>query len=209
MNATALRVPRIAGWWLLALLAFAVAGYALGMLVMPAWRPGFARNLLAGQPLAAWAHFAGGGIALATGALQANHWLRMRHRTFHRWLGRVYVIAVLAGGAAAFELALNSPMGFPAQTGFALLAVLWIGSTFAAWRHARAGRLDRHRDWMLRSYALTFAAVTLRFYLPLSQIAGIPFPAAYVAIAWLCWVPNLILIEWLVLARPPLQPASV
>lgn len=209
MNATVARIPRIAGWWLLALLAFAVAGYAFALLSIPAWRPPFARDLLAGQPLATWAHFAGGGIALAAGALQANRWLRTRHRRFHRSLGRVYVIAVLAGGAAAFALALNSPMGFAAQAGFALLAVLWIGSTFAAWRHARAQRLDRHRDWMLRSYALTFAAVTLRLYLPLSQAAGIPFPAAYVAIAWLCWVPNLVLVEWLVLARPALRPATI
>lgn len=203
MNALAIRVSQIAGWWLLALLAFAVAGYALALLGVPAWRPSFARDLLAGQPLAAWTHFAGGSIALVVGALQVNRWLRMRHRRLHRWLGRIYVIAVLAGGAAAFALALNSPMGFPAQLGFGLLAVLWIGSTLTAWWCARRRCFDRHRDWMLRSYALTLAAVTLRLYLPLSQIAGIPFPAAYVAIAWLCWVPNLVLIEWLVLAFRP------
>lgn len=209
MSALEARVVRIAGWWLLALLAFAVAGYALGLLVMPGWRPGFARDLLAGQPLTAWAHFAGGGIALAVGALQANRWVRTHHRAFHRWLGRLYVIAVLAGGTAALALALNSPMGFPAQSGFALLAVLWIGSTFMAWRYARVQHFDRHREWMLRSYALTFAAVTLRLYLPLSQVAGVPFPTAYAAIAWLCWVPNLVLIEWLVLSRhtPRAMPA--
>jgi len=54
---------------------------------------------------------------------------------------------------------------------------------------------------MTRSYALTFAAVTLRIYLPLSQVAGIPFEPAYQTIAWLCWVPNLIVAEWLILRR--------
>jgi hypothetical protein len=58
-----------------------------------------------------------------------------------------------------------------------------------------------HRAWMLRSYALTFAAVTLRIWLPLSQIAGIPFQEAYAAIAWLCWVPNLVVVEWFILRR--------
>jgi len=45
--------------------------------------------------------------------------------------------------------------------------------------------------------------VTLRIYLPLSGAAGIEFKAAYQAIAWLCWVPNLVIVEWFVLARTP------
>ncbi len=57
------------------------------------------------------------------------------------------------------------------------------------------------RVWMIRSYALTFAAVTLRIWLPLSQVAGLPFAQAYPAIAWFCWVPNLIVVEWLILRR--------
>jgi hypothetical protein len=64
---------------------------------------------------------------------------------------------------------------------------------------ARRRRIDLHRAWMLRSYSLTFAAVTLRIWLPLSQVAGLPFLPSYQAIAWLCWVPNLIVVEWFVL----------
>jgi hypothetical protein len=65
----------------------------------------------------------------------------------------------------------------------------------------RQGRIADHRDWMLRSYALTLAAVTLRLYLPASQIAGISFLIAYPAIAWLCWVPNLLVAEWMTRTR--------
>lgn len=54
---------------------------------------------------------------------------------------------------------------------------------------------------MIRSYALTLAAVTLRIYLPLSQLAGVPFGDAYQVISWLCWVPNLVVAEWVVLRR--------
>ena len=64
---------------------------------------------------------------------------------------------------------------------------------------------------MTRSYALTFAAVTLRIYLRLSQVVGIPFDAAYQTISWLCWVPNRVVAEWLILrvrADPPMnEPA--
>lgn len=52
---------------------------------------------------------------------------------------------------------------------------------------------------MIRRYALTFAAVTLRIYLPLSQVAGLPFDPAYQTISWFCWVPNLIVAEWIIL----------
>src|SRR5260370_20371385 len=61
---------------------------------------------------------------------------------------------------------------------------------------------------MIRSYALTLAAVTLRIYLPASQIAGIPFPDAYQTISWLCWVPNLVVAEWWIL-RSRLAPGGV
>jgi hypothetical protein len=48
---------------------------------------------------------------------------------------------------------------------------------------------------MVRNFALTFAAVTLRLWLPASVVAGVPFGLAYPAIAWLCWVPNALFAE--------------
>ena len=65
----------------------------------------------------------------------------------------------------------------------------------------RQGDRAAHRRWMIRSFALTLAAVTLRLYLPASLAAGLPFETAYPAIAWLCWVPNLIVAEVVVLRR--------
>ncbi len=85
-----------------------------------------------------------------------------------------------------------------AAAGFSALAVIWIFCTANAWRWARAKDFARHQRWMTRSYALTFAAVTLRLYLPAAIIAHLDIVVAYRAIAWLCWVPNLALAElWL------------
>jgi len=39
--------------------------------------------------------------------------------------------------------------------------------------------------------------VSLRILLPLSGLSGIPFATAYPAVAWLCWIPNLLLAEWI------------
>jgi len=57
------------------------------------------------------------------------------------------------------------------------------------------GDAIRHRRWMIRSYALTAAAITLRIYLPLVFVFHWPFSTAYPAIAWLCWIPNALAVE--------------
>jgi Predicted membrane protein (DUF2306) len=69
------------------------------------------------------------------------------------------------------------------------------------YRAIRGKRRAEHRVWMLRSYGLTLAGVTLRVYLPISQLVGLPYESSYQAISWLCWVPNLLVVEWLILPR--------
>jgi uncharacterized membrane protein len=185
----------------MAVLAAFISLYALALLVLPQMRAPFLRERFMTIPLAAFIHLLAAAVALAIGPLQLNS--RIRNGSFrrHRWLGRTYVLGVLFGGIAALVLATKSQGGLPTHVGFGLLALLWLGSTGMAYRRIRAGDQAAHRQWMIRSYALTFAAVTLRIYLPLSQVFGIPFEPAYQTISWLCWVPNLVLAEWLVLRR--------
>jgi hypothetical protein len=65
----------------------------------------------------------------------------------------------------------------------------------------RARDQQAHRAWMLRSYALTLAAVTLRLYIPIGVASGLAFESVYPTVAWACWVPNLMLVEWWILPR--------
>lgn len=190
-------------WSIMALLALGVAGYAGVALVATSLRTPFVQDLFVNLPAAISAHLAGGIVAIVLGAFQVNSWLRSRFISMHRWSGRVYIFAVLVGGVAGFALALKSFGGLVTHFGFGLMAICWVATTLNAYRHIRRGDVIAHRAWMLRSYALTLAAVTLRIYLPLSQVAGIEFEAAYQAISWLCWVPNLLVVEWFVLARNP------
>lgn len=180
------------------LLAIAVAGYSITLVVMPGLRPPFAAQLFASQPGTTHIHLTGGAIALAVGAFQLVGRLRAQYLDAHRWLGRLYLTAVIAGGIAGFLMALRSFGGAIANLGFGLLAVLWVATTLIAYARIRAGDQGAHRRWMIRSYALTLAAVTLRIYLPSSQVAGLPMAQAYAAIAWLCWVPNLLIAEWMI-----------
>jgi hypothetical protein len=73
---------------------------------------------------------------------------------------------------------------------------LWFATTAMAYTQIRARNIAAHQQWMIRSYALTLAAMMLRLYVPSAVVAGIPFESAYPLISWLCWVPNLIVAEW-------------
>jgi uncharacterized membrane protein len=185
------------GWSTLMLLALGVSGYSLWLL-LGSVRPDFAAALFARHPLGAVVHMVCSPVALVAGALQVNRSIRTRHLVLHRWLGRLYVFAVLLAGSSGLALAFGSFGGPITHWGFGLMAVSWLGSTGLGFMAMRRGARAPHREWMMRSYAITLAAVTLRIYLPLSQIAGLPFEDAYRAIAWLCWVPNLLLAEWLI-----------
>jgi uncharacterized membrane protein len=152
-------------------------------------------------PVALYTHVIAGAVALGTGAFQFSRRLRARRLAVHRLMGRSYVVAVALSGTAGLAMAPLSDGGLAGHFGFGGMALLWLITTACAFTAARARRIDDHERWMIRSYALTLAAVTLRLYLPAMLVAGIPFDSAYPAIAWLCWVPNLVIAEWWLL-RP-------
>lgn len=140
-------------------------------------------------------HISGGMIALLVGPVQFLKGLRIRYPIAHRFLGRVYMLGVLAGGLAGLYLATASLGGLPTHLGFGALAVLWLASAFMAFNHIRQGDVQAHRQWMIRNYSLTFAAVTLRLELPLLIVAGLKFERAYILVSWLCWLPNILVVE--------------
>ncbi|MFN4161903.1 MAG: DUF2306 domain-containing protein [Stenotrophomonas sp.] len=178
----------------LAVAAYAVIAYALlplGSLVHPDMKVSFLDHR-AGIYL----HVLAASVALALGPFQFSARLRKRFAGGHRWMGRLYLsVGVLLGGLSGLYMATFAFGGVTAKIGFACLAVLWLYTGLRAYRAIRRGAVAEHRKWMVRNFALTLAAVTLRIYLPSSMIAGIPFDVAYPVIAWLCWVPNLLVAE--------------
>lgn len=134
-----------------------------------------------------------------------------RRAIWHRFTGALYMAACLAAAPAGLVLALGTTAGPLATAGFGLLALVWFHTTAQGLRAVIGRRYAEHRRWMIRSFALTFAAVTLRLYLPIAPSLGYDFMPAYVAISWLCWIPNLILAEWLFVPlrpRPPTPQAA-
>ena len=182
-------------------LAIPIGLYAFGFQFAGIGDPNFHARFSA-TPLMAAFHVLGGGSALLLGGAQFSRRLRSRAPQLHRWSGRVYLTLVLIGGIGGATLALHAAGGLSARIGFMLLAILWLTSGTLAYRAIRAGNVAEHRRWMTRNFALTFAAVTLRIWLPTLTIGfGFPWDEAYPTVAWLAWVPNLLVAEWLILRR--------
>jgi len=147
-------------------------------------------------------HIAGGVGAVLAGPWQFSQRLRTRNLNLHRWMGRFYLLEVALGSIAGFGMAVVSEEGLPTHLGFGILAVLWFTTGLQAYRMIRSGKIEAHRRWMIRNFALTLAAVTLRQYMPLMLFAlHWPFRRSYIAVSWLCWVPNVLVAECMVRRR--------
>jgi len=151
-----------------------------------------------------YTHIFLGGLALLSGFTQFYPKLRRKRLNLHRNLGKIYLISVLLSGTAGLGIAYFATGGWIPAIGFAALAVLWLYTTANAYVTIKNKQIQEHQKWMIRSYALCFAAVSLRIYLPLFIGGfGMEFIDAYKIIAWLCWVPNILIAEFLIVRKLP------
>jgi len=118
----------------------------------------------------------------------------------HRSVGKSYVFIILfLSGPTGFIMAIYANGGIPSQIAFGTLDLLWLYTTAKAWTSIRGHDLRAHKNYMLRSYALTLSAVTLRAWKFMIVIVLHPHPMdAYRVVAWLGWVPNILLAEFLI-----------
>ena len=186
-------------WWVMVVLAGLTALYAfrLAFVGAPVFPPDLKESFLA-RPWGIYPHAFFGSVAMILGPFQFNRGL-LRNRARHRRLGQVYVAACLIAGVAGLYMAFYSYGGIITNLGFGGLAVALLTTTGLAFRAIKGRQVATHREWMIRSYALIFAAVTLRIEIPLLMTATQGnFDFTYRVVAWLCWVPNLILAETMV-----------
>ncbi|HEX8890765.1 MAG TPA: DUF2306 domain-containing protein [Pyrinomonadaceae bacterium] len=197
------RVLKIIGWVVMLVLALGIALVSFRFFVL---KPEMAAGPPFAQRFAAYItpllfHAGGGIVALVLGPWGFWGGLRNKHLRLHRWMGRVYLVAVLTGGSAGLIMAVTAFGGLPTRIGFTLLDLLWLTTGVTAYLHIRRGRVQAHREWMIRNYALTFSAVMLRVWLPLFLMLGYGFSEAYTTVAWLAWVPNLLIAELVISKR--------
>ncbi|WP_405171172.1 DUF2306 domain-containing protein [Paenibacillus sp. FSL H8-0280] len=185
------------------ILAFSIAGYAIvqygvlkasdaGLVSFKLQKPNFE---LKPWIYVLYIHIVTAIFALIIGPFQLFMKPTNDRKRWHRLLGYGYVLSITVSGIVSVYLSLFATGGWIAGLGFMSLDVLWVATTLIATRKILAKDIEAHKVWMLRSYALTFAAVTLRIWLaPLNLLLG-DFEAAFRVVAWVCWIPNLLVIE--------------
>lgn len=155
------------------------------LLINPFWNIGF------------YAHIIAGGLALLIGWIQFNARIRRINPAFHKLMGKIYIIAVLLSSTGAFYIGFFATGGLVASLGFILLAIIWFVTTVMAYNNIRHGQIEEHKKLMIYSYAACFAAVTLRIWFPLLMLLIGDYNTAYVMAAWLCWLPNLLVAQFI------------
>ncbi|MBS7565902.1 DUF2306 domain-containing protein [Mucilaginibacter sp. Bleaf8] len=157
-----------------------------------------------------YSHIFGSSVILLVGFFQFIKRFQQKKK-LHRALGKAYILGVLffaSPGAYIMTLFINRGTGV--FLSFLVQNTLWLVFTAMAWYYARKVQIGRHIAMMHRSYALAFAAVTLRFYIWLFSVAGIGigFQNNYLIIALLSWVPNLLVAEFINYRQKQRVPAT-
>lgn len=177
------------------------------------WNQTLPRLHEAGTPLAniaIGAHFATGGLLLLLGPVQLIGAVRRAVPAFHRWLGRLYVLAAAIAGAGglAFIVAKGTVGGTPMNLGFGLYGALMVIAAGFTYSHARARRLDRHRAWAIRLFALAIGSWLYRmeygFWFLIAGKTGhtVGFDGWFdMVMAFFFYLPNLAVAEAFIRAR--------
>ena len=147
-------------------------------------------------------HMAGGLLALVLGPLQFRTAFRRRHARLHRWSGRAYVASIALGAAMAAVLLSRTGFGWVYAAGLTGLATALVGTTALAVTAIRRGNVAQHREWMVRSYVVTFAFVSFRLVFDALGAAGVGTPPERLAFAsWSCWAVPLLVTELVLQGR--------
>ncbi|OEJ99912.1 DUF2306 domain-containing protein [Roseivirga misakiensis] len=148
-----------------------------------------------------YGHIILGGIALLIGWTQFSPKLRRKRIKLHRIIGKIYTLSVLISGVCGVYIAQFATGGISNVIGFSLSGIIWLTTTFLAYKAIKKVNIEQHQNYMLYSYAVCFSAVTLRIWLPvLTHILG-EFESAYPIVGWLSWVPNLIVAFYIIKRR--------
>lgn len=155
-------------------------------------------------------HAVPSGLALLLGPFQFVGPIRRRYPAVHRNMGRAYLICVALGSVTGVAAGILAATGLRAQVGFLLLVVIWFYSAAMAYTAIRNGQVQLHRVWMIRNFALTFAAVWLRLVILVGQtfFPTVPFGAVYDIAVWSSILCPLVIAEWFIVQRT-LRPLAL
>jgi uncharacterized membrane protein len=147
----------------------------------------------AAHPVVTLLHVLPGALFLALAPLQFSSTLRNRHLGFHRWSGRILVVAALVAGLTGLYFGLLMPFGgWPEALAIALFGGLLLVSVSRAFLAIRRHDVKRHREWMIRAFSLGIAVSTVRVVGPILDVAlspaGLSASGLFALAVWTGWV---------------------
>ncbi len=147
-----------------------------------------------------YVHIGSSLIVLLLGWLQFVKYILNNHPTLHRNLGKLYVgVILLLSAPSGLVMGIYANGGAWAKLSFIITSICWWVFTFRAYRLIKLRQIEQHIQFMVRSYALTLSALTLRLYVMfLPMVIHLHAREMYTLVAWLSWIPNLIIAEWLI-----------
>ncbi|KQB39214.1 putative membrane protein (DUF2306) [Flavobacterium aquidurense] len=137
-------------------------------------------------------------FVLLAGFFQFNSVLLKKFPAAHRNIGKFYVFVVLFLSApSGLFIGLFANGELYSKISFVSLSILWFCFTYKGFTAIKNKNITKHKAYMFRSFALTFSAITLRFWKVILVYLFHPAPMdVYQIIAWLGWVPNLLIVEY-------------
>lgn len=139
-------------------------------------------------------------FSMLAGFTQFSSHIINRHRKIHRIFGYIYVVDILClAGPSGLVMSFYANGTIISKTSFVLLSFLWIYTTVMALTSVIKKDFQSHEKWMIRSFALTLSAISLRlmaFIMP--KFLHLPAHDAYALIAWLSWTLNLLIAELII-----------
>ena len=140
-------------------------------------------------------------LVLPAGILQFSKWIRSHLPRLHRSAGWMYsIVLILFVAPSGFIMGIHANGGLSSQIAFCLLALLWFYFTLMALLKIKKKDFRAHQQFMIRSFALTLSAITLRGWKYILVLFFHPHPIdVYRLTAWLGWGLNLLVAEIIIL----------
>ena len=153
-------------------------------------------------------HIAGAATALLTMVLQVWPWLQQHHPKVHRVAGRIYVLGTLVAGPAGLVIVWWAPQ--PGKLGALCQTIFWLATTVAAYRAVRRKDFEKHRRFMLYSFAIISSNMVAPYVMIGLALFGITVDPVYLleGSRWITWVGTLMVVQWW-LYRTARRPAAV
>lgn len=150
--------------------------------------------------IAFYTHVFSVSFALIAGFTQFSNTVLKEHRNIHKLIGKIYAYDILlVNFPATMIMAVYANGGLPVKIAFVLLDCLWFWFTYRAIAEVKKRNFVKHKQFMIRSYALTLSAVSLRLWkIVIGGLFYIDTISLYRIDAWMGFVVNLMFAEWLI-----------